>query len=143
MRPNESIPRGDVRQENGWTLLEALAAIVVVGIGIALFLRVQHGSSRDSADNSRMLMAGKMIEKFLEDTRITIAKDTLANWPPPNRVVTGTAPSFITITSTISTAYSPKDLAPVANVMRMDIAARWVQPYPDSLLVTTYVSKRF
>jgi prepilin-type N-terminal cleavage/methylation domain-containing protein len=134
-------PRG--RGEKGWTLLEVLAAVVVVGIGILMFTRVQHASSRDSNTNSRILMAGKSIEKFLEDTRIAIAKDTLRNWPPATRTIAGTAPNYIKIASTVTPAFSPKDGAPVANVVRMDIMASWTQPYKDSLKVTTYVSKRF
>ena len=47
-----------------------VAAIVVVGIGITLFAKVQKMTNRNSATNSRILMAGKMIEKHLEDTRI-------------------------------------------------------------------------
>lgn len=130
-------------RQRGWTLIEAMAAVVVVGIGVLFFTRVQQSSSRGSGDNSRLLVAGKMLEKFLEDTRITIARDTLANWPPVSRTVAGTAPSFITIKSTVSPAVSPVDGAPVANVVKMDLKASWTRPYADSLKVTTYVSKRF
>jgi prepilin-type N-terminal cleavage/methylation domain-containing protein len=129
--------------QRGWTLLEVLAATIVVGLGLALFTRVQHSSSRGSGENSRILQAGKAIEQFLEDTRIKIAKDTTVNFPPTNATIAATAPNFIAIKSTVSNALSPVDGSVVANVKRLDITASWTRPYADSLKVTTYVSKRF
>ncbi|HKP96297.1 MAG TPA: prepilin-type N-terminal cleavage/methylation domain-containing protein [Fibrobacteria bacterium] len=135
--PRPAAPQG------GWSLIEVMAAIVVVGIGIALFAKVQKMTSRDSFTNSRILIAGKMIEKHLEDTRIYIAKDTVRNWPPRNKTVPAAAPDYISLVSQVSNAYSPKDGALVPNVVRMDITASWVYPTTDFLKVTTYVSKRF
>jgi prepilin-type N-terminal cleavage/methylation domain-containing protein len=131
------------RSQRGWTLIEVLAAVVVIGLGLALFTRVQHSSSRGTGENSRILQAGKAIEQFIEDTRIKIAKDTLVNFPPVNTSIAATAPNFIAIRSTVSNAVSPVDGAVVANVRRLDITASWTRPYKDSLKVTTYVSKRF
>jgi type II secretory pathway pseudopilin PulG len=124
-------------------LIEVLAAIVVVGIGLVFFMRVQHSSSRGSGENSRILIAGKMLEKYLEDTRINIAKDTVNNWPPTSGSIAAAAPDFIAIRSTVSPALSPVDNAVVKNVIRLDLVATWTRPYKDSLAVTTYVSKRF
>lgn len=132
-----------MKRQTGLTLLEVLAAFILIGIGVALFTKVHRQSSGDSSTNSRYLIAGKMIEKFLEDTRIHIAKDTVNNWPPVNQTLNGTAPNHITLISTISNALSPVDGAVVANVKRMDIKARWTSPRKDSLMITTYVSKRF
>jgi hypothetical protein len=120
-----------------------MAAIVVVGIGIGLFTKVQRMSGRDSANNSRILIAGKMIEKHLEDTRIYIAQDTLHHWPPKNKTLPPVAPDYITLVSRVGPAYSPKDGALVENVVLMEITTSWVYPTRDSLKVTTYVAKRF
>jgi type II secretory pathway pseudopilin PulG len=130
-------------RQSGWTLIEALAAIIIVGIGVTLFSKVQKMSSGDSSTNSQILLAGKMIEKRLEDTRIKISKDTAANWPPKDTTINGVSPNFIKLVSVVTTAYSPKDGAVVANVKRLDITASWTQPRKDSLKITTYVSKRF
>ena len=130
-------------KQNGWSLIEALAAIVVVGIGITLFMKVQGGTSRTSATSSKILLAGKMIEKHLEDTRITISRDTVKNWPPRSLTIAPVPPDNIKLVSTVSSAFSPKDGALVANVVRMDIVVTWTLPTPDNLTVTTYVSKRF
>ncbi|MDB5048199.1 MAG: hypothetical protein JWO30_1270 [Fibrobacteres bacterium] len=128
--------------QRGWSLIEALAAIVVIGIGVSLFVKVQGMTSRNSATNSKILMAGKMIEKHLEDTRISISMDTVANWPPKSKTIAATPPDNIKVVSTVGVAHSPKDGAVVANVVRMDIVASWTNP-SDTLKVTTYVSKRF
>ncbi len=130
-------------KESGWSLIEALAAIVIVGIGIALFTKVQQMSSRDSGTNSKILVAGKLIEKHLEDMRITIARDTIKNWPPIGLSIAATAPDNVALTRTISAAFSPKDGVPVNNVVKVDLMATWTAPKVDTLLVTTYVSKRF
>jgi type II secretory pathway pseudopilin PulG len=130
-------------RERGWSLIETLAAIVVVGIGIALFVKVQSMSSRDSSTNSRILMAGKMIEKHLEDTRIFTAQDMLKNWPPKDKTIPPVAPDYLTLVSKVGKAYSPKDGALVPDVVRMDITVSWTNPKKDSLKVTTYVAKRF
>ena len=130
------------RTQRGWSLLEVMAAVVVVGLGLALFTKVQKMASRGSHTNSRIMMAGKMIEKHLEDTRILVARDT-TRWPPENVTIPAAAPNWISLSSVVSTAHSPKDGAVVANVMRMEITARWTTPMRDSLVVTTYVAKRF
>ena len=120
-----------------------VAAIVVIGLGISLFVKVQGMSSRGGGTNSKQLLAGRMMEKYLEDTRIKIARDTVKNFPPRDSTVNPVAPQYITLTSKVSTAYSPKDNQVVANVMRMDIKCTWTLPSKDSLKVTTYVAKRF
>lgn len=131
-------------RERGWSLIEALAAIVVVGIGVTLFTKVQKTSSGDSTTNSRILMAGKLIEQYLEDTRIHIARDTVANWPPKNKIITAAAPNYLTLESKVGKAYSPKDgITEVKDVMRLDIIVHWKNPRLDTLKVTTYVAKRF
>lgn len=129
--------------QRGWSMIEVMAAIVVVGIGVALFMRVHNMSRQGTSTNAKVMIAGKMIEKFLEDTRIAIARDTLANWPPASRTISPTLPNNITLICRVGNALSPKDGAIVANVKLMEIVAYWYVPYKDSLKVTTYVAKRF
>jgi prepilin-type N-terminal cleavage/methylation domain-containing protein len=131
------------RSQKGGSLIEVLAAIIIVGVGIALFMRVQGRSTKDSYQNSKMLVAGKMVERLLEDTRIQIFKDTVAYWPPKDTTILGSAPNFISLKRKISDANSPKDGAVVNNVKKLVITATWTQPQKDSLEITTYVSKRF
>jgi type II secretory pathway pseudopilin PulG len=130
-------------KQQGWSLIETLAAIVVVGISVALFTKVQRMTSRDSGTNSKIFLAGKMIQKQLEDTRISISKDTIANYPPKSTTIAAVAPNYISLKVVVSPALSPKDGALVANVVKLDLSAYWTTPYSDSLKVTDYVAKRF
>lgn len=130
--------------QSGWTLIEALAAIVVVGIGVALFTKVQRMTSRDSASNSKILLAGKMVEKHIEDIRIYVAADTLAHWPPLDSTVAPAAPNNIKIVRTVTDAKSPNDSAVVVlNTKQVVVTASWTTPYNDTLKVTTCVAKKF
>lgn len=131
-----------MKRQKGGTLIEVLAAVIVVGVGIALFTKVQAGSRGNSNTNSKILIAGKMIEKYLEDTRIAIAKDA-TKFPPVSQTITGQAPDKIDLVVTVSAAVSPADGATVGNARKVDIKAKWTSPRKDSLLVTTYVAKDF
>jgi prepilin-type N-terminal cleavage/methylation domain-containing protein len=131
------------RGQRGWSLIEVVAAIVVVGLGVSLYVKVNKMSSSGSGTNSRMLIAGKMIEKHLEDMRIAIAADTARNWPPPSLSVPAAPPHRISLVRRVGPAHSPKDGALVRNVVRVDLVAQWTLPTRDSLKVTTYVAKRF
>ncbi|MEO7958152.1 MAG: prepilin-type N-terminal cleavage/methylation domain-containing protein [Fibrobacteria bacterium] len=128
--------------QKGVTLIEILAAVIIVGVGIALFTKVQSGSRGASSTNTRILIAGKKIEKYLEDSRIAIAKDS-AKYPPVSQTISGSAPDFISLVVTVTDALSPKDGAIVNNVKCVGIKAAWTNPRKDSLKVTTYISKRF
>ncbi len=129
--------------QTGSSLIEALAAIIIIGVGIALFLKVQSNTSRESGRNSKMLIAGKMLEKFLEDTRIAIRQDPIRNWPPKDSTVPAATGDSITLKSKISDAFSPSDGSLVLNVKQIQITAKWKHPRSDSLSITTYVAKQF
>lgn len=132
-----------IRSQRGFSLLEALAALLVVGIGIALFMKVQNMTGQARGTNTKKLAAGKMIEKYVEDTRIAIRRDTVANWPPRNASIPPSPPHNIGLEVTVGEAISPKSGKPVKNVRSLRITATWTRPVPDTLTVSTYVSRRF
>jgi hypothetical protein len=131
------------RKERGFSLLEALAALLVVGLGIVLFLKVQNMTGHARGTNVKKLAAGKLIEKYVEDTRIAIQRDTLANWPPRSRLLPPEPPHDIALEIVVGQARSPKDGSLVQNVRSLQITATWTRPVPDTLKVSTYVSRRF
>ncbi len=126
--------------ENGWTLIETLAAIVIIGIGIALFTRIQIMTRSTSKYNSNLLKAGHLIEANIDSIRTWIARDTLNNWPPSNGSATV---GVITLTSTVSAASSPKDALNIPHARKVDFTASWGSGPLDTLKVTTYVSRYF
>lgn len=131
------------RKERGFSLLEAMAAVLVVGLGITLFVKIQNMTGHARGTNAKMLAAGKMVEKYVEDTRIAIQRDTVANWPPRSLKVPAAAPHDIALDVVVGDAYSPKDGSVVQNVRSLRITATWSRPVPDTLKVSTYVAKRF
>lgn len=80
--PNASGSPPDSR--SGFSLLEILIALVVVGIGTSAFLRTRGGLENVMGGSSKMMRAGQLIEKQVESMRIEIARETLKNWPPPD-----------------------------------------------------------
>ena len=123
----------------GLTLIEILIAILVAGIGVTLFMFLQKSSGTRLAGNSSILKAGQMVEKHMETLRISIARDTAANWPPRD---TSYKEGRISMVRKVSEARSPKDNSKLPNVRRVDILAAWGTGSGDSLAIITYVTKR-
>jgi len=129
-------------RERGWSLLEVIAAMVIIGIGVVFFVRMQRMNGKQSGNNTRILKAGHLIEKNLEDMRIQIYQDTVTNWPPRDTTIAAGADKT-KLVRTISNALSPIDGAVVNNVKKVVITTSWGTGKLDTLKVTTYVSKRF
>jgi prepilin-type N-terminal cleavage/methylation domain-containing protein len=126
----------------GWSLLELLIALVVLGIGITVFMRMQGRSSGISRANSNMQRASQLIGKHVESLRVGIARDPAA-WPPKDTTYIDPQFSNLTLTRTVGGAISPRDGASLPGVRRIDLIVAWGNRTLDSMKVTTYVSKSF
>lgn len=124
----------------GLTILEAFASIVVLGLALALFMKLYGSSQSTSIDNAKVMRAGQILEQHVEAMRIHIASDTAANWPPRDSVWIQARMMF---TRRIVPAVSPRDKAVLPNVRRVDLTALWGSMARDTLQVSTYVAKRF
>ncbi len=120
--------------------MEIMIAIVVIGIGVGVFLKMQKGSGSNLAGNSKMMRAGQLVEKHIEAIRISVARDTVANWPPHD---TGYTDNGLKVIRKITGAISPKTGANLPNVRKVNLTVTWGNSHQDSLDVTTYVAKRF
>jgi prepilin-type N-terminal cleavage/methylation domain-containing protein len=129
-----------MNRQRGLTLLEIMIAIVVIGIGIGIFLKMQKNSGSNMAGNSKMMRAGQIVEKHVEAIRISIARDTIANWPPRDTTYTE---NLLKVVRKVSAAKSPKTAANLPNVRKVDLTISWGKFRQDSLDVSTYVSRRF
>ncbi len=135
----------------GLTLLEILIAIIVVGIGSTVYLRVQHMSGGVNRTNSALFRAGQMVEKHIEAIRVQIAKDTNGlRWVPQNNFIESDSSGSpkLNLTRKVSTVTAPKPdaggtYANIPSVRKIDIVVKWGTGAMDSLNVTTYVSKKF
>jgi prepilin-type N-terminal cleavage/methylation domain-containing protein len=128
--------------QSGWSLLELLIALVVLGLGITVFMRMQHRSSGLSRANSNLQRASQLIERHVESLRVRIARDASA-WPPRDTAYTDPDFPDLKLSRIVSGAISPKDGASLATVRRIDLAVWWGPHSLDTMKVTTYVSKSF
>jgi prepilin-type N-terminal cleavage/methylation domain-containing protein len=128
--------------QRGWSLLELLIAVVVLGIGITVFMRMQSRSSGLARANSNMQRASQLIEKHVESLRVRIARDAKA-WPPKDTSYTDPEFNQLAIKRVVGGAISPRDGASLPGVRRIDITVAWGAHTLDTMKVTTYVSKSF
>jgi len=126
--------------QSGLSLMEIMIALVVIGAGVGIFMKMSGSSGSSAAGNSKMLRAGQLVERHVEAMRIGIARDTLGNWPPGDTAYTDNG---LKVTRKISIAKSPKDNSVLPNVRKVDVIVTWGTFKTDSLDVTTYISKRF
>ena len=131
------------RRSRGWSLLETLVAMVVLGAGVTLYMGVQNRNSGITRGNSDLYRAGQILDKHLEALRVRIAQDTLANWPPLDTTYQDALYERVTVERKVSEAYSPKDGVLLPSVRTIHMQLSWGTGHLDTLRVTTYVSKRF
>jgi prepilin-type N-terminal cleavage/methylation domain-containing protein len=128
----------------GFSLIETVAAIIVFGIGILLFSKMQDMMSKTSKSNANIMLAGQLIDKHMENIRIDISADTNTNWPPASDVIA--VENGITLLRLVSNAISPKDGLLLARVRKVDIITSWgpiPRTFKDTLRISTYVSKGY
>lgn len=129
-----------MNRQRGLTLLEIMIAIVVIAIGIGIFLKMQKSSGSNMTGNSKMMRAGQIVEKHVEAIRISIARDTVANWPPHDTTYTE---NLLKVERKVKAATSPRTGANLPNVREVDLTISWGKFHQDSLDVSTYVSRKF
>lgn len=128
------------RGESGLSLLEVMTALFVLSMAITLFVRLEGRSRSTFASSSNLLKAGQLLERQVETIRIHIAADTVLNWPPEDSLW---KENGMTIQRSVTALVSPKDGAALPNLRKLELQAVWGLVKPDTLTITTYVSKRF
>jgi Tfp pilus assembly protein PilV len=127
-------------QQGGWSLLETIMALVLVGLGLFVWSRVQGASWGQSRDNARMQRAGQLIEQHIEAMRVSFAQNPSTHWPPRDTSFTMGDLNFV---RRVSPASSPKDGQNLPNVRRLDISVAWGRTSLDSINISTYVTLKF
>lgn len=130
------------RAQSGWSLLELLIAMVVLGLGITIFMKMQNRSSGLARGNANVQRAAQLIGRHVESMRVAIARDPAA-WPPRDTSFADPERPGLFLSRTVLGAVSPKDGAALATVRRIDLAVSWGTRKLDTMKVTTYVSRSF
>jgi Tfp pilus assembly protein PilV len=128
--------------EKGLSLLETLFALVLIGMGLMAWSKMQGMSWGQNRSNANTLRAGQLIEKDVEGMRLRISRDTLLNWPPRDSTYL-TSDQQLTFVRTVSEARSPINNLVLTNVRKIDIAVSWGNLANDTMKITTYVTRRF
>jgi Tfp pilus assembly protein PilV len=127
--------------ETGWSLIEVLFSIVVLGIGVALFMQMQNRASSMNRTNSNLHTAAGLIEKHVESLREKISQNTAKNWPPHDTSYADEKYSHINLTRTVNEAVSPIDGMVLPGVRKINLVVAWGNQSMDTIRITTYVSK--
>jgi prepilin-type N-terminal cleavage/methylation domain-containing protein len=130
----------NLRKKNGFTLMEVLVSMAVIGIMGGMIFAFQTSSWKRSISSNRTLVAGHMIEQKIESMRMLIDRDPITNFPPAGNSITENG---ITLTWVISAAKRPTDGLDLPNVRKCDMIASWGIGKGDSLRVITFLSKMF
>ena len=125
----------------GFTLLEVLIAVVVVGISAGTIAYLQRNTWASTRRSNNTLIAGQLIEKQVEKARMDIGIDASTHWPPVDGS-TADASSGIQVAWTVTTTTDP-DGVPIPEVRQIEYVASWHDSRSESLTVVTYLSEQF
>ena len=129
------------RKNAGFTLLEILIAMAILGISTGVFLNAAWSAWTETRNANHLYLAGHLIEKRIEALRIDIEKNPAAGYWPGNSTVTD---GGITVSWVLS---PPIDItgggSPPADVKQLRIVAYWQTVGPESLVVETHLSRDF
>ena len=128
------------RHSKGFSLLEVLVSMVIVGIIGVLIFSIQTSSWKMSTSSNRAIVAGHMVERQIEMMRLNISQNQDLYFPPVNG---STVENGVTLGWVVSNASRPTDGGPLTNTKKCDFTAFWGGGKTDTLKVTTYISKMF
>jgi type II secretory pathway pseudopilin PulG len=140
MKSETTILRSCAKSNLGFSLLEALISLAIIGVIGVLIFSFQTSTWKMVTSSNHTIVAGHMIEKQIESIRMNIDQNPTANFPPAGGWVTGNG---VTLTWTISPAARPTDGGPLSNVRKCDFIAGWGSGKSDTLTVSTYLAKKF
>lgn len=138
------------RAAGGFTMIEVLLAMIIIGISAVAVLMWQKTSWSQTSSTNRLMVAGQIVEKQIEKQRMIIAQNPAANYATfiANSSITTTDSSVtppVTVKWTIYSADSLKDPTGVniTNVRKVKIKAGYGSGPNDTLNVITAISKDF
>ncbi|MBN1309588.1 MAG: prepilin-type N-terminal cleavage/methylation domain-containing protein [Chitinispirillaceae bacterium] len=124
----------------GFTIMEILLVLIVIGIIGVNVLVIQSRSWKQSGSSNRLLIAGQLIEKQVERLRMHVDRDPDNNYPPGDSSITENG---VTLSWELSPAQRLVEAVELANVRRCDLTASWGTAKNDTLKVTTFIAKNF
>jgi prepilin-type N-terminal cleavage/methylation domain-containing protein len=125
----------------GFTLIEVLIAIVVIGITAGIIAKLQNSTWVSTRRTNNRLVAAQLITRQVETMRINIAMDSATYWPPVAGSLTDAA-SRLPMAWTVSTVNDPLGVS-IARVRAVRYVVHWTSTRAESLVVPTMLSHDF
>ncbi|HUI93832.1 MAG TPA: type II secretion system protein [Chitinivibrionales bacterium] len=141
-----------VKNAKGFTLMEVIMTMVIIGVTAVVILTWQKTSWTQTKSTNRLMVAGQVIEKQIEKIRMTIAQNPATNYPSfrtsfasKDSVMADTTvtPRMWVRWSTWDTLHDPKGHA-ITDICQVKLVAWWTGAgVNDSLKVETRIAKNF
>ena len=125
----------------GFAIMEILLLMVIIGIIGANILFLQNSTWKRTGSSNRLLIAGQMIEKQIEQLRMYVDNNPEENFPPSDSSITenGIVLRWVFLPANRPVGSSVS----LSHIRKCDFLAHWGTDNGDSLRVTTYLAKNF
>jgi type II secretory pathway pseudopilin PulG len=137
-----------VKDTSGFSLVEVLLAIIIITTSAVAVLMWQKTSWSQTSYTNRLMVAGHVIEKQIEERRMLIAQDPQTNFAAFKALTTLTIVDN-SLNPPITVNWEMKDTLkdPAGNLMPnvrwVRIKASWGSGSKDTLQVITCIAKNF
>jgi hypothetical protein len=121
--------------------MEIILIMVVIGIIAANIMALQKSSWNMSGSSNKLLLAGQMIDRRVEEMRMYVDKNPSSNFPPHDSSITDNGITLKWTFSTVTRSVGNKVV--IDNVKECNLTAGWGKNKWDSLKVKTYLARNF
>lgn len=133
--------------DQGFTLMEVLFAMLIIGVCAVVAVQVQRTSWLQTSRTTRLSSAGQILEKQIERRRMVIAASPQVNYGKfklltDTLIVDSTVSPPVQVRWLISPAHNPHGTE-IDNVRLVELVASWGSAKDDTLRVFTAIAKDF
>jgi prepilin-type N-terminal cleavage/methylation domain-containing protein len=134
-------------QRNGFTLLEMLISLTVIGFAASFLIYAQQSTWKMSGNSNKLSTAAQIIEKQIENRRMVIARDPVNNYArfkalSDTTIIDNSVTPSVKVVWHIS-AKTDVNGSNIENVRKVILNASWGYNNGDSLTVETCIGKNF
>lgn len=131
--------RVSLRTERGVTLIELLAALIVISIGVLSLIRLFPAGERTQVQDRMMTQANQFAQEKLE---YLASVDWMGSELTPGRHPPGTATEALGPTGRLERFYEVENMAaPLDNLKKVTVTVSWNVTAPRSVITTTYLRR--
>jgi Tfp pilus assembly protein PilV len=141
VRDWKKISKKSWMHNNGFAIMEIILIMVVIGIIAANIMTLQQSSWSMSGSSNKLLLAGQIIDRQVEELRMYVDRDPSTNFPPSDSSFTENGITLKWKLSTVTRSVGTK--VNIDNVRECNLTAGWGAKKWDTLRVRTYIARNF